>query len=141
MRGFREHQVQCAFAKARTTKAYKSIAEANRDLSKSVELKWLQKARGGMPYFALIYELVDDYLVRRAAFRQEHLGLAAAARERGEIVLAGAFADPADRALLVFRVADRAVAESFAQKDPYVVNGLVKRWEVRPWNVVIGGDD
>jgi uncharacterized protein YciI len=94
-----------------------------------------------MPYFALIYELVDDYLSRRAAFRQEHLGLAAAAHERGEIVLAGAFGDPADRALLVFRAADRSVAESFARKDPYVLNGLVKKWEVRPWTVVIGGSE
>lgn len=92
-----------------------------------------------MPYFALIYELVDDYLPRRAVFRQEHLGLATAAHQRGEIVLAGAFADPPDRALLIFRCADRAVAESFARKDPYVLNGLVKHWEVRPWNVVIGG--
>ncbi len=92
-----------------------------------------------MPYFALIYELVDDYLARRAAFRQEHLGLAAAAHERGEILLAGAFAEPADRALLIFRGADRTAAESFARKDPYVLNGFVKRWEVRPWTVVIGG--
>jgi uncharacterized protein len=92
-----------------------------------------------MPYFALIYELVDDYLPRRAAFRQEHLSLAAAAHERGEIVLAGAFAEPTDRALLIFRAADHSVAEAFARKDPYVVNGLVKRWEVRPWTVVIGG--
>jgi uncharacterized protein len=91
-----------------------------------------------MPYFALIYELVDDYLPRRASFRQEHLALATAAHERGEIVLAGAFADPPDRALLIFRAADRSVAESFARKDPYVLNSLVKKWEVRPWTVVIG---
>jgi uncharacterized protein len=94
-----------------------------------------------MPYFALMYELVDDYLGRRGAFRQEHLGLAAAAYERGEIVLAGAFSDPPDRALLIFRAADRTIAESFARKDPYVLNGLVKRWEVRPWTVVIGGTE
>jgi uncharacterized protein YciI len=94
-----------------------------------------------MPYFALIYELADDYLSRRTAFRQEHLGFATAAHERGEIVLAGAFADPADRALLIFRDADRGAAESFARKDPYVLNGLVKKWEVRPWTVVIGGSE
>lgn len=94
-----------------------------------------------MPYFALIYELVDDYLARRSALRQEHLGLAAAAHERGEIVLAGAFSDPPDRALLIFRAADCTAAESFAHKDPYVLNGLVKRWEVRPWTVVIGGTE
>jgi uncharacterized protein YciI len=92
-----------------------------------------------MAYYALIYDLVDDYLARRAAFREEHLRLAADAHARGEMVMAGAFADPADKALLVFRGDDRSIAESFARNDPYVRNGLIKRWEVRPWTVVIGG--
>lgn len=53
-------------------------------------------------------------------------------------MLAGAFADPADKALLIFRANDKSVAEQFAKDDPYVINGLVKRWEVRAWTVVIG---
>jgi hypothetical protein len=52
--------------------------------------------------------------------------------------MGGAFADPPDKALLVFRVEDRTVPESFARNDPYVTSGLVKHWEVRPWTVVIG---
>lgn len=91
-----------------------------------------------MNYYALIYETVDDYVARRAEFRELHLRLAREVRERGELVLAGAFDDPVDRALLVFRVADKSKAEEFARKDPYVVNGLVKKWEVRLWKVVIG---
>ncbi|HXJ16814.1 MAG TPA: YciI-like protein [Candidatus Polarisedimenticolia bacterium] len=94
-----------------------------------------------MAYYALIYDLVDDYLARRAAFREEHLRLAAEAHASSELVMGGAFADPADKALLVFRGDDRSVAESFARNDPYVRNGLIKRWEVRPWTVVIGNPD
>ena len=94
-----------------------------------------------MAYYALIYDLVEDYLARRAAFREEHLRLAAEAHARGELVMGGAFADPLDKALLVFRADDRGVAESFARNDPYVRNGLIKRWEVRPWTVVIGNAD
>ena len=60
--------------------------------------------------------------------------------EGGELVLAGAFADPPDGATLVFRGPDRSVAERFAQADPYVRNGLVTAWRVRPWTVVIGAD-
>ena len=93
-----------------------------------------------MNYYALFYEVVDDFVARRASFRQEHLRLANEARERGEIVFAGALAEPADRALIVFRAADKSNAEAFARKDPYVVNGLVKKWEVRPWNVVVGNE-
>lgn len=91
-----------------------------------------------MPYFALFYETVDDFVARRAPFRDEHLRLAREAHSRGEIVLAGALADPADRALLVFQSADAGAAREFASRDPYVRNGLVRKWEVRPWNVVVG---
>jgi uncharacterized protein YciI len=91
-----------------------------------------------MAYFALFYEVIEDFVARRAAFREEHLRLARKAHARGEVVLAGALADPADRALIVFRSLDKSVVETFARNDPYVVNGLVKRWEVRPWNVVVG---
>ena len=91
-----------------------------------------------MPYYALFYDLVDDMANRRVPYREAHLGLAREAHARGELLLAGALADPPDRALLVFQAKDAAVAESFARQDPYVVNGLVKRWEVRPWTVVVG---
>jgi uncharacterized protein len=94
-----------------------------------------------MAYYTLLYELVGDYLARRTAFREQHLRLASEAHARGELLMGGAYADPADRALLVFRVKDKSVVESFAQTDPYVINGLVARWEVRPWTVVIGGTE
>jgi len=90
-------------------------------------------------YLALQYDLIDDYLERRPEFREEHLGLARAAHERGELALAGAFTDPADGALLVWSTEDRSVVEAFAQADPYVRNGLVREWRVRVWNVVVGG--
>lgn len=90
-----------------------------------------------MAYFAMIYELVDDYMARRGAFREQHLKMAADAHARGELMLGGAFADPPDKALMIFRANDSKVAESFARNDPYVLNGLVKHWEVRPWTVVI----
>jgi uncharacterized protein YciI/heme-degrading monooxygenase HmoA len=94
-----------------------------------------------MNYYALLYELVDDMVTRRAPFREEHLRLAREARERGELVLGGALAEPVDRALLVFHVDDKSKAEAFARKDPYVLNGLAKKWEVLPWNVVVGNEN
>jgi uncharacterized protein YciI len=87
---------------------------------------------------ALIYDLADDYLERRAALREDHLGLARAAHERGELVFAGAFSEPVDRALLVWSTDDVSVVERFAAADPYVLNGLVTSWQVRKWNVAIG---
>lgn len=91
-----------------------------------------------MPYFALTYDVVRDYISRRAEFREAHLRLAREANRRGELVLAGALGDPPDQALLVFRTLSSAAVEEFARRDPYVTNGLVTRWVVRPWAVVIG---
>ncbi len=91
-----------------------------------------------MPYYALFYDVVENFADRRAVYREEHLRRVQEAHSRGELVLAGALAEPVDRALLVFRGKGPAGAESFAAGDPYVTNGLVTHWEVRPWNVVTG---
>jgi len=94
-----------------------------------------------MGYYALFYrEVVPDFIARRAAFRDVHLGMARESHARGELLLAGALADPPDGALLVFRVDDAKIVEEFVRKDPYVTNGLVKRWEIRPWTVVVGNE-
>ncbi|HEX6794859.1 MAG TPA: YciI-like protein [Casimicrobiaceae bacterium] len=86
-------------------------------------------------HYLLIYELAPDYLDRRGAFRNEHLKLA---WQADGIVLGGALADPVDRAMLLFEGDSPASAERFAKADPYVKNGLVKRWEVRAWTTVVG---
>lgn len=91
-----------------------------------------------MGHYVLLYYVIDNFVTRRAPYREEHLGLVRAARERGELVLAGALGDPPDRALLVFRASDPAPVEAFARSDPYVREGLVRRWEVQPWAVVVG---
>jgi len=90
-------------------------------------------------YYLLIYKTVDNYVERRAPFRVEHLGYASAAHDRGELVMGGALADPADTAMLVFKADGPSAAEEFARNDPYVKAGLVKEWSVRPWTIVIGG--
>jgi uncharacterized protein YciI len=90
-----------------------------------------------MRYYLLVYHVVDDYVLRRAPFREEHLRLAREAKDRGDLILGGALADPVDKALLVFRVNNPEIVIRFIQNDPYVKNGLVLHWEIRPWTVVI----
>ncbi len=54
--------------------------------------------------------------------------------------MGGALAEPADGAVLIFQVDDPAIVRRFAEGDPYVRNGVVTTWRVRPWTVVIGGE-
>ena len=90
-----------------------------------------------MDYYLLLYTTVPDYLTLRQPHRAAHFEHLQAAIERGELLLAGAYAEPADGAALVFR-AERAAVETFAETDPYVRNGLIEQWMVRPWTVVAG---
>ncbi|VVE30919.1 YciI-like protein [Pandoraea terrigena] len=89
-------------------------------------------------HYLLTYDLVDDYLERRAQYRDAHLALAWQAADHGELLLAGALESPVDAAALLFEGESPAAAEAFAKADPYVVNGLVKAWRVRPWKTVVG---
>ncbi|HEY5718159.1 MAG TPA: YciI-like protein [Motiliproteus sp.] len=89
-------------------------------------------------HFILFYDYAADYLERRAEFRDQHLALAKAAIDRGEFLLGGAFANPADGAALIFSADSAAVVEAFAQADPYVIHGLVTAWRVREWTTVAG---
>lgn len=91
-------------------------------------------------HYLLIYEVAPDYVERRKSWRGEHLALAQAAIERGELILGGALDSPADKAVLLFCGTTPEVAEQFAQCDPYVLNGLVRSWTVRPWLTVVGRD-
>jgi uncharacterized protein len=89
-------------------------------------------------HYLLFYELADDYLTRRAEFRNIHLKLGWEAADRGELILGGAMANPVDGAVLLFKGDSPQVAENFARADPYVLNGIVKRWYVREWTTVVG---
>jgi uncharacterized protein YciI len=91
-----------------------------------------------MKYYVLTYEVVDDMANRRLPFREAHLGLIRDLHSRGEIVMAGAVGDPPDGALIVFRAPSLEIAEAFVRNDPYVKNGLVVSWKVKPWTVVAG---
>lgn len=74
---------------------------------------------------------------RRQPYRAEHLKYGQAAVERGELILGGAYGDQVDGAMLVFLGDTAGVAEDFAKHDPYVIHGVIQRWWVRPWTVVL----
>ena len=91
-------------------------------------------------HYLLLYDVVEDYATARTKFRALHVEYARRAVERGELILGGALANPIDGAVLLFRGSSPKVAETFAEGDPYVTNGIVVRWRVREWNTVVGHD-
>jgi len=89
-------------------------------------------------HFVLFYTYGPDYLTAREPYRAEHLALLKAAHERGELVLAGALNSPPDGAAIIFRGDTTKAAEEVVKSDPYVKHGVVKKWEIQPYQVVIG---
>jgi hypothetical protein len=91
-------------------------------------------------HYILFYDVVDDYVAKRAQYHDPHLQHVRRAYERGDLILAGALAEPVDGAMLVFRGSSPEMAEEFAKTDPYVINGLVTAWRVRKWMTVTAED-
>lgn len=89
-------------------------------------------------YYILFYNYVDNIIEKRVPFREAHLALATSFVESGELLLGGAFANPADGAILIFKVGNKAQVEAFVKQDPYVQNDLVTSWNIREWSVVVG---
>jgi uncharacterized protein YciI len=90
-------------------------------------------------HYLLLYDVVSDYAERRTPYRAEHIAMARAGVERGEIVLGGAL-NPTDFVMILFKGDSPAAAEAFAKADPYVLNGIVTSWRVREWTTVVGPD-
>ncbi len=90
-------------------------------------------------HYLLFYEKAPDHAEREGPWQAAHLVHVRAAVARGELMLGGPLADPLDGAqALLFRADSAAIVEAFAAADPYVLNGIVSRWRVRPWRTVVG---
>lgn len=89
-------------------------------------------------YYLLFYDLIEDYLEKRTPLRSLHFDHVNQALAKGHFVMGGAF-NPTDQACLLFKVDDISIIEEFAKTDPYVLNGLVAKWTIKEWTVVIGG--
>ena len=90
-------------------------------------------------HYLLFYEKAPDHAARSVPFQATHLAHVRAAAARGELVLAGNLSLPDDgTALLLFSVDTPETVEAFARGDIYVKEGVVARWRVRQWDVVVG---
>jgi uncharacterized protein YciI len=57
--------------------------------------------------------------------------------DRGTLLLIGPFSDQSG-AMGVFTT--REAAEEFAAGDPFVLNGVVKSWQIREWREALTGN-
>ena len=83
--------------------------------------------------FVLLYESADDVLEKAPAHFPAHSERADEFHTRGTLLMVGTFADPQEQgAMAIFTT--REAAEEFVAGDPFVLNGVVRRWEIREWH-------
>ena len=87
--------------------------------------------------YVLLYESAEDVARNAPLHAAAHSQHWRPFRERGELLMIGPFGDPQSQgAMAVFTT--REAAEEFARNDPFVVNGVVRSWEVREWDEAVG---
>ena len=86
--------------------------------------------------YVLFYESADDVVNRAPAHYEAHCERLDEFQARGELLMVGTFADPQEQgSMSIF--ASREAAEAFATGDPFVLNGVVRSWEIREWNEIL----
>ena len=92
-----------------------------------------------MKTFAVLITYGENIVERRAPYREAHLSRLRQLHTDGKLVMAGAWNDPIDGGLLVFRANSREEVEAVMRDDPYTQAGLFLDTRIREWNVVVGG--
>ena len=89
--------------------------------------------------YVMTYRAVDDFLPLARANYAEHSARVREFAERGVLLMVGTLDEPMNGdALGVFTT--REAAEEFVAGDPFVLNGVVAEWSIRPWNEVLRTD-
>ena len=89
--------------------------------------------------YVLFYESADDVLSKAPAHFPAHQARLQDWHARCDILMVGTFGDPQEQGSMgIFP--SRAAAEAFVAGDPFVVNGVVRRWEIREWNEMLVPD-
>ena len=89
--------------------------------------------------YVLFYESADDVAANAPPHFPAHKQRLDEFHQRGDLLMVGTFDDPQTQgSMSVFR--SREAAEEFAEDDPFVLNGVVRSWEIRDWDEVLVPD-
>jgi uncharacterized protein YciI len=89
--------------------------------------------------YVVLYESADDVLTTAPVHYPAHKSRLDDFQRRGEILMVGTFGDPRNEgSMAIFPT--REAAESFVAEDPFVLNGVVKSYQIREWNEVLTDD-
>ncbi len=87
----------------------------------------------------LRYTAVEDFMPLAMANGVAHVARLHEFHDRGVLLMAGTMQEPMNgEALAIFTT--REAAEEFVAGDPFVLNGVVATWHIRPWDEALAPD-
>lgn len=85
-------------------------------------------------FFDLAYASLADAIAQAPEAVAAHRARSQELHAAGALLMAGAFLDNPDEPLRTMAVfTTREAAEAYARGDPFVINGMVRRWSIREW--------
>ena len=86
----------------------------------------------------VFYHSAADVMQKAPLHFPAHKARVDAFHARGDLLAVGTWVDPREGSMAVFR--SRAAAEEFVREDPFVLQGVVARHEIKDWNEsLLGG--
>lgn len=85
--------------------------------------------------YLLFYEPVENVLAKAPAHLPAHSARLDDFHARGALLMVGTFANPQEGSMSIFTT--RAAAEEFVEGDPFVLNGVIRNWQIREWDEVL----
>ena len=83
--------------------------------------------------YVLLYESADGVAEKAPVHFPAHSERLQQFHRDGTLLMVGAFGDPQNEgSMAIFTTL--AAAEDFVSEDPFVLNGVVRGWQVREWN-------
>jgi uncharacterized protein YciI len=88
--------------------------------------------------YVVLYQSADNVAEKAPLHFAAHWARALEFHARGDLLLIGTFGDPQTQgSMSVFTT--REGAEEFVAGDPFVLEGVVRDWEIREWTEAFGG--
>jgi len=92
-----------------------------------------------MQFLLVAFDGTDSKaLEKRMKVRSDHLEKIAVLKKKGEFLLGGAILDDSGKmigSMIVYEFPDRTALDESLKKEPYIVSGVWKQIEIRPYRL------
>jgi uncharacterized protein YciI len=85
--------------------------------------------------YVVFYESADDVASKTPRHFPAHKARLDEFHGQGTLLMVGTFGNPQEEGSMAI-FTSRDAAEAFVKDDPFVLNGVVRGWEIREWNEI-----